>query len=60
MFNEFIGDNKYSLLYIVVKEGYRKVIRLFMECGVNLVIRYLMVIIIKREFIFIYMYLCFM
>lgn len=59
MFNEFIGDNKYSLLYIVVKEGYRKVIRLFMECGVNLVIRYLMVI-IKREFIFIYMYLCFM
>lgn len=59
MFNELIGDNKYSLLYIVVKEGYRKVIWLFMECGVNLGIRYLMII-IKMEFIFIYMYLCFM
>lgn len=58
MLNEPIGDNKYSLLHIAAKEGHRKVIRLLMECGANPATRYLMVIIIKREFTFTYMYLC--
>lgn len=57
MLNEPIGDNKYSLLHIAAKEGHRKVIRLLMECGANPATRYLMVI-IKREFTFTYMYLC--
>lgn len=54
--NEPIGDNKYSLLHIAAKEGHRKVIQLLMECGANPATRYLMII-IKREFTFTYMYL---
>uniref|UniRef100_A0A8W8M939 Uncharacterized protein n=1 Tax=Magallana gigas TaxID=29159 RepID=A0A8W8M939_MAGGI len=54
--NEPIGDNKYSLLHIAAKDGHRKVIQLLMECGANPATRYLMII-IKREFTFTYMYL---
>lgn len=54
--NEPIGDNKYSLLHIAAKDRHRKVIQLLMECGANPATRYLMII-IKREFTFTYMYL---
>lgn len=55
MLNEPIGDNKYSLLHIAAKEGHRKVIWLLMECGANPATRYLLII-IKREFTFTYLY----